>query len=352
MKSDRTGTPDVVIVGGGIAGLACARALARDGASVRVYEMATGRGASWAAAGMLSPWAEAEAPAEALASRERAHEIYPAWIKDIEEESDRRVDFARCGSIAVSLPGEPTAADRLRPILGRAPGAALLDRKQARVEAPILGPGIHDEAVLLPEEAMVEPRGLMEALTRICRLRGIEMREEPVSEILVREGRAIGVRSASGAQPAGAVVDAAGAWASAFLAGEEVRPIRGQILSLMPSREAMRIRRIIQAGRCYIVPRGDGSIVLGSTSEDAGFHPAVTVAGVRGLIEAATAIAPGLANWTIAGCWAGLRPFREGGPLVAPDPDRSGLYHAVGLYRHGILLAPWVAERLLQEIAP
>lgn len=350
MKPDRSNCPDAVVIGGGVAGLACARALARGGAAVRVYEPFPGRGASWAAAGMLSPWAEADAPEEAMAARERAHALYPAWIAEIEEESGLRVDFTRCGSLAVSVAGAPTAAERLRPILGRAPGAAILDREMARLEAPILGIGTPDDAVLLPEEGMVDPRGLMDALARSCKLAGVVIREEPVFSILTAEERAVGVRAASGDQSAGCVVAAAGAWSNPFLAKEDVRPIRGQILALAPGRDAIRVRRVIQSGRCYIVPRRDGSVVLGSTSEDAGFDPSVTVAGVRGLIEAMLAVAPGLADWTVTRAWAGLRPLREEGPCVGADPERKGLYHAAGLYRHGILLAPWVAERIMQEM--
>lgn len=350
MKSDRSNCPDAVVIGGGVAGLACARALARSGASVRIYEPFPGRGASWAAAGMLSPWAEADAPEEAIAARERAHSLYPEWIAEIEAESGLRVDFTRCGTLAVSAAGDATAAERLRPILKRAPGAAVLDREGARMEAPILGIETPDDAVLLPEEGMVDPKGLMEALTRSCKLSGVEIRQEPAFSIRVAEGRAVGVRTASGDQDAGCFIAAAGAWSSPFLARDEVRPIRGQILALAPSRDAIRIRRVIQAGRCYIVPRRDGSIVLGSTSEDVGFDPAVTVAGVRGLFDAVTAVAPGLADWTVTAAWAGLRPLRAGGPWIAADPDRRGLFHVVGLYRHGILLAPWAAERMMQEI--
>jgi glycine/D-amino acid oxidase-like deaminating enzyme len=169
--------------------------------------------------------------------------------------------------------------------------------------------------------------------------------------LITRDGRVVGVATPSGEIEAAWTLDAAGAWAAPFLSeGSTVRPVRGQLLTLRPVPGAPRPRRVVQSPGVYFVPRGNGSVIVGATSEEVGFEPGVTAHGIRTLLERAEKLAPALGGWILEDTWSGFRPYREGGPLIGRDPDRPGLLHAVGLYRHGILLAPYAARRIREQV--
>ncbi len=370
---------DVAVIGAGIAGLACARELAGAGRKVVLFEETPGRAASWAAAGMLSPWAEGNegagveesegaakeehegaatkghegagaagkiAPGPAtIEMREAALALYPEWVAGIRSETGMEIEMIRCGSLVVSFSGEKPAVERLASVAGRAPGFRTLTAAEARVEAPLLGPNVQD-AVLLPEEGYADPRSIMPALREACRIRGVILREEAALRLIEGGGGVRGVKARTEDVYATAVLNAAGAWAAPFLQGGHVRPIRGQVVSLAPSTGDLRPTRVIQSAKGYLVPRADGSIVVGATSEEAGFGTGVTDSAIRSLLARAAEIAPSLAGWTMRQAWSGLRPYRERGPLIGPDGRRRGLYHVAGLYRHGILLAPYAAMRI------
>jgi glycine oxidase ThiO len=344
--------PDVAVIGGGIAGLACAHALAGEGHTVTVFEMARGRGASWAAAGMLSPWAESPHGLESCDQRESALAAYPEWTARLTEETGSAIDVVRCGSIVVTEPedGEPAPA-RLGAIASRAPGLRELTPEQARAEAPLLGPETGD-AVLLPEESYADPPTIVLALEEACRRRGVVVHEEPVLRLLIEHDRVIGVSTPSGELHTDRILDAAGAWAGPFLREGDVRPVRGQLISLRPSGpHSLRPSRIIQSTRGYIVPRKDGSVVVGGTSEEVGFEGGVTAEGIDKILSWMTRTAPSLGSWKISSIWSGFRPFRQKGLIVGPDEELPGLYHATGQFRHGILLAPLMAERIREAMA-
>jgi glycine oxidase ThiO len=352
MSAAGRSAPDVIVIGGGIAGLACAHALAGDGRAVTIFEMAQGRGASWAAAGMLSPWAESPHGIETCDLREQALASYPEWTAGLTDETGLAIDVVRCGSIVVTeIEDEASAPARLGAIASRAPGFRELSPEQARSEAPLLGPGTLD-AVLLPEESYADPPTVVRALQEACRRRGVVTREEPVHSVRIEHGRAIGVSTPTGELHAGGILDAAGAWAGAFHHDSDMRPIRGQLVSLRPAgTHALRPNRIVQSTRGYIVPRRDGSVVIGGTSEEVGFEGGVTTEGIHKILAWAMRTAPSLGSWRIGDVWSGFRPFRKKGLFVGPDEDVPGLYHATGQHRHGILLAPYVAGKIREAMA-
>jgi glycine oxidase len=346
---------DTVVIGGGIAGLACARELADTGRNVVVFEAASGRGASWAAAGMLSPWAEEPDESEvargrtALEMREQALAIYPSWVEGLEFDTGMPIDMDRRGSLVVSFPGEERAAVRLGSMAARAPGFRALEAEEVCLECPLLDSKIRD-GVLLPEEGYADPQSIMVALREACRIRGVIIEEDTVLHLIEKEGTVRGVRTALREARAATVVNAAGAWATPFLGGDTIRPIRGQLVSLRLPPDALRLTQVIQSSVGYLVPRADGSIVVGATSEDVGFETGVTKAGIGSLLDMIAKIAPALGGWTLERTWSGFRPYRNGGPLIASDETRRGLYHVAGLYRHGILLAPYAAWRIRELV--
>src|SRR5690606_19637630 len=160
------------------------------------------------------------------------------------------------------------------------------------------------------------------------------------------DGRATGVELASGERlEAGAVVVAAGCW-SALLGGLPrklpVEPVRGQMLAVGAVPPVL--GRTIMAEHCYLIPTADGRVLIGATLERAGFRACVTPAGLRQLVDAATAAVPGLAAAPVVEVWAGLRPGTPDDlPILGADPDVPNLFYATGHYRNGILLTPITA---------
>ena len=124
------------------------------------------------------------------------------------------------------------------------------------------------------------------------------------------------------------------------------RPVRGQMMALRA--DAVRLRRVLRSGKGYLVPRRDGRVVAGSTSEEVGFENRVTPAGLRQVLNAAVELCPGLAGAEVLETWSGLRPGTPDDlPILGPT-DMSGLLIATGHYRNGILLAP-VTAKLIRE---
>lgn len=345
---------DVVIVGGGIIGLACARALAHRDASVVLFDRdVEARGATWAAGGMLAPLGEAPDPGPFLSFGLAALAAWPGFAEAIEAESGHSVGFRRCGKLLVADGGANTARLRARYAWQHDDGHDVrwLEGTAVRRVEPALGErwsaGLH-----LPDHAVVDPRRAARALRVAARRAGVELRSgEPIDRILTLEGRVGGVRTAGGATVAsGAVVVAAGAW-SGGLAGLPrplpVRPVRGQMLAV--DLDTPLVDGLLAGPGAYLIPRTDvdGSplMVVGASMEDAGFEVATDADTIDALRTAAETLVPGLAGRPERSRWAGLRPGTPDDlPLLGPDPEVAGLVYATGHHRNGILLAPSTAQ--------
>jgi glycine oxidase len=268
---------DVFIVGGGLIGCALAAELGARGRSVVVADRGEpGAEASSAAAGMISPQVEAHEPGPFFDLLHESRALYPRWVEELVGETGIDAGYRKTGRLHCGLPGAP--AERLLAPYSwqRAAGLALQplrrDELAEELDARLASEIRH--AVFFPEEAVVEPRSLAVAAVRLAERRGVRVLPgTPVRRFLVERGRCVGVETAQGRIRAGAVVDAAGAWA-AFDAGLTlplpIRPIRGQIVALkLPGAP---LPAIVSSEEVYIVPRPDGTVLLGSTMEDAGFR--------------------------------------------------------------------------------
>jgi glycine oxidase len=186
---------------------------------------------------------------------------------------------------------------------------------------------------------------LIQALKALAVSRGVEIREySALRGIEVRAGRLVGVRTDAARIAASHLVNALGAWAGQLdgdAAAPPVRPVKGHMMSLVggPS-----MRHVVYGHPGYIVPRGDGRLIVGSTMEEAGFDTRVTAEGVAHLIDIATAIAPETKAATIADTWVGFRPATPDGLPVIGRSSVFGVIVAGGLFRNGILLGPLVGE--------
>jgi glycine oxidase len=363
----RTESPapaDVAVIGGGVAGLAVARALALRGLTVAVVESRSpGAGASGAAGGMLAPQAEADCRDELFDLLCASRRMYPAYAEGLYVESGIEVELDQTGTLyaAFTEHDEGEAARRY----DWQSRAGLAVEKVTAEEARSLEPGLSPRvrgALLFPEDWQVENRQLVRALAASCLRLGVRLRAQAEALGLRLEGeRAAGVETSRGFQSAGAVVLAAGAWASRLpvvggdgesgeagartLVHPEIEPVRGQMLCFEQAVTAAPIRHVLYSPRGYLVPRRDGRLLAGSTTEHAGFDCVVTAGGLNAVTSHALELAPHVAGLRLQDFWAGLRPrAADGLPVLGESEEARGLFYATGLYRNGILLAPAVGE--------
>lgn len=340
---------DLVVIGGGVVGLAVARDAAQRGLSVTLVERGRpAREASWAAAGMLSPFSEALEDGPFLDFGLAALDLWSGWAQDLEDQTDRSVDYREPGKIHVAFSaGE---RDRLQARIPWAQHRGLAVHWLDPGELKKVEPGISDSAwggLLVERDFSVDNRRLGQALEVGAHRAGVDIREGTTArEIRSKGGRVVGIGLEDGASiPARRVVVAAGAW-SGGLEGLPrhlpVRPIRGQMLALEPG--CLPSAHLLESEDVYLVPRADGRLLVGATVEGVGFRPGVTVEGVRTLLDGALGLIPGLMTAPLTELWSGFRPGTEdGNPILGPDPDLEGLFLATGHFRNGILLAPLTA---------
>ena len=342
-----------MIIGAGVIGLGIAWRLAHAGCSVTVYDRAeAGRGASWAAAGMLAAAVETEPGEEELLVLTLASQrMWPSFARELEAVSDISVGYRDEGTIVVALTRDD--AEHLRHTCDFQKGLGLelqwLSGAEARRREPHLRPGI-PAAVWSPRDHQVENRWLTQGLGEAARRAGVVLREHvPVREVEVAGGRARAVLTDHGRDPADVVILAAGAW-SREIAGipsahlPPVRPIKGQMLALRMDPSAPLLRHVVWAPRSYLVPRRDGRLVVGGTVEERGFDDTLTAGGLLALLEGAWRAVPAIEELPIAETWVGFRPgSRDDAPMLGPS-GIDGLIVATGHHRNGILLTPITVE--------
>jgi glycine oxidase len=350
---------DVVIIGGGVIGLAIARELARHGVrDVTIIERAGfGSESSSAAAGMLAPQAEADRADEFFHLTCRSRDLYPKFAFDLQNETGIDIELETTGTLYLGFTDHDINELQQRyewqthagfPVEFLTPG-----------EAHTLEAGISDEAQLalkFPLDSQVENRRLITALTMANQQFGVHLvNGVTVTSLSVKYGRLCGVETSRGPVATRNVVIAAGAWVSMLNSPDKslpdigIEPVRGQMLSFEANPQIA--RHVIYSPRGYIVPRRDGRLLAGSTTEYAGFDRRVTAAGMQSITSAALEICPGISRLPLASSWAGLRPrAADGLPVLGPCAEIEGVFYATGHYRNGILLAPLTGELLAEAI--
>jgi len=342
---------DVAIVGAGVIGCSLARELAGRGRDVLLIDgRHPGAEASSAAAGLLSPQNEAREsnPFFDLGLESRA--LHASLAEQLASETGIAVGYRRCGILRCTF----AEGGRLRREFGWQAEAALglefadataaASRSGGRVSAQI------GESLFFPNEAIVDSARLTQALALSAERRGARILRASARRFLLRAGVCRGIETDRGPIEAGQTVDAAGAWAgfdSGLPFAVPVVPIRGQMVELQtPGRD---LPVVVQSDSVYLVPRAGGSVLVGATVEDVGYRKEVTARGITGLIGAAVALMPDLADATFVRAWAGLRPGTpDEWPILGPTPV-PGLFLATGHYRNGILLAP-ITALLLADV--
>lgn len=331
---------DAIIVGGGIIGLSLAIELRKRRLSVLVVERGVpGREASYAAAGMLA-CAGYEIPAALRFIALHSAEIYPEFVRELEDESGVKIDFRDQGTILITQNGKVKAP------------AEHLSWDRAQLLEPELNIALLRErrlqAVFLAERS-VDPRTLMSALIKTAKHRGVDISSgTEVKNVQIEDGRVEGVQTEKAFYSSALVINCAGAWAAAIAPDRApVRPVKGQMLAVIGG---PKLTHVIRSPDVYLVPRSDGRTVVGSTLEEAGFNKQIDVETIERLFHSATELIPALANARQHEAWAGLRPGTPDDlPLLGPS-STAGYFVASGHYRDGILLAPATARMLTKAI--
>lgn len=344
--------PDCLIIGGGVIGLMTARELAQAGLKVTLLERGkTGREASWAAGGILSPlhpWHYPEA-VSALASWSQRH--YAALARELLDETGIDPEYTQSGLLLLDETEQSAAqvwaAEHNAPLV-------IHDTGTLHTLEPELAssPG---SALLFPEVAQIRNPRLLQALKQSALQQGVVIEEGvEVSGLLTQAGHINGVETGRGRYQASRVIIAGGAWSETLLAGlglglgVQITPVRGQMLLI--NAPVGRVKHILSFQQRYIVPRRDGRLLVGSTLEQAGFDKSVTEEGLLQLKQFAATLVPSLRDCGVEQHWAGLRPGSpKGVPYIGEHPRIKGLYLSTGHFRNGIVMAPGSA-RLLADI--
>lgn len=333
-------TADVIVLGGGIAGLTVALEAARRRLSVIVLDTPRPGAASRAAAGMLAPSVE-DLSGAILGAALAARDHYPAYLAELNERTGIEVPLDRRGIL--QLVSEPDA-ESLR---GRAPaGAEWLDAAALAESEPSFAG--HHGALLHPLDGAVDNLLLMDAIERaVASEASIQRVTADVLSIDADQPSAL--TSTRGRFFATRLVLSSGAWAGG-LAGVPrriaVRPVRGELMRVAQAP----IQHVTFGAGGYLVPRGD-TLLVGATSDEAGFENETSLAGLATLRSIAARAIPSLASALVVDHWAGLRPMSaDTHPILGADPDSPALVYACGYSRNGILFAPWAAAQLARAL--
>jgi glycine oxidase len=348
---------EVLIIGGGVIGLALARELHKKGvAKITILERGKlGQEASYAAAGMLAPNAETEKRDDFFHLCHDSNKLYPTFAEELFDETGVDIELDQSGTLYLAFTESDVAEIRRRFELQRENGGQvehLTASEICKIE-PFISPDVR-EGLFFPNDWQVENRKLLQALQKYTRLNKIEIREDTeIKNLLIENGKTTGAETETEKFLAEKVILATGAWTSLIKTGDfqlpQVKPIRGQMLSFQTSKRLF--QKVIYSPRGYIVPRMDGRILVGATVEDVGFDKGVTPGGVDFLLETALEIAPSLVNLEWSEKWAGLRPrSADGLPILGAFPAIKNLFVATAHYRNGILLAPLTAKILVDKI--
>jgi glycine oxidase len=352
---------DVVIVGGGVIGLAIGWRAARAGLNVTIVERADpGTGTSWVAAGMIAPIAEAEPTERPLLELTRhSADAYPAFVEELQADSGLDPRYLRCGTLMVARDADEAAILNrelaIRTELGL-PVAAVTPSEARRLE-PALAPTLRG-ALTFEGDRAIDPRALTAALlAAFAAVGGTLVRGAVAGVTLARGGRAVtGVELDDGsALTAASTVIAAGPWSSALAglpddARVSLRPVKGQILGLRDPSGPGLVSHVIRMQPGYLVPRGDGRYALGASVEEKGFDTTATVGPVFELLRDATELVPGLSELILQEVNVGIRPGTPDNMPVIGAGALANLFWATGHYRHGILLAPATAELIVAQL--
>ncbi len=340
----------VIIVGAGVIGLMTAIELQRSGARVTLIDrQQAGRESSWAGGGILSPLFPWRYPGPVSRLARLSQRIYPQLIDGLRQDVGVDPEYLPSGMLVLGAYEEegPQAWARCYEVDMRAVKGDEIHRLE-----PGLAEGF-DRGWWFPDVHQARNPRLVALLRAWVGRSDIELIENlPVDSIRIESGRAAGVRAGSRELRAQRVVIACGAWSAGLLDPIDcttgIEPVRGQMLLLRSVPGQM--RRIILSEERYIIPRRDGRVLVGSTTEHVGFDKSVSAEARESLLDYARRTLPALRDAEVERHWSGLRPGSPNGiPAIGEHPRIEGLFINAGHYRNGLVMAP-ASARLLTDL--
>ena len=344
----------IAVVGAGIIGCSIAFELARRGADVTVLEgRRIGGGATQASAGILAPYTEAHGGGPLFDLTVRGLQAYDAFVAAVRAVSDGRFEYHRSGTLEIAEDDERAAVlhDRLAAPWAAAAGLRWLDAGELHATAPSVNTASVG-ALQCMAHGHVAVQAFLAAIADAARVLGARIREGVHVDRVELGAREIRLHGSGHLDAYDRVILCTGAWTPGIdplqESADRIRPIRGQLVKLAASGAV--VPSVLWGRSCYIVPWTDGTLLVGATEEDVGFDERATVEGVRGLMDAAEALVPGLGSATFVEVRVGLRPkSADGVPILGPGSDPRVIY-AAGHHRNGILLAPLTAQLIADQI--
>ncbi len=368
---------DILIVGGGIIGLATARELRKKGVErITLLEKnsACGMEASSAAAGMLAPQAEADEADDFFEFCQASRDLFPNFAKQLFDETGVDIELDQTGTLYLAFTDED--AEELEKRFVWQKEVNLKVEKLSAKEVLEIEPNVSKNVLFglrFPTDWQVENQKIVEAfnkqltgialnkfmqrnsMDKVRARNGAEFVSREVRSLIFENNKVIGVETDIEKFYAPIIIIASGAWTSLIrdkfnlLSNIEIKPIRGQMLAFNDNHKLF--RHVIYSPRGYLVPRKNCRILVGATVEDVGFDNRTTDLGTVSLLNIAFEIAPEIRNLSLKKTWAGLRPFASDGlPILGTVPEIENLFIATAHYRNGILLAPKTAEILADKI--
>ncbi|HEV2836866.1 MAG TPA: glycine oxidase ThiO [Pyrinomonadaceae bacterium] len=352
---DKYQSAEVVIIGGGVIGLTIARALAQRGVreACLIERGSLGSEASFAAGGMLAPQTEANTHDEFFELACQSRDLYANFAAALREETGIDVELDTTGTLYLAFTEHDLSEIEKRYEWQSRAGFAVeqLTPSDARELEPCIAETARG-ALYFPRDVQVENRRLLNALVNsVDKIRVKIVTQTTVSQVLVDRRRLSGVQTSRGSISCRKAIIAAGTWSSLIQnsATPPIEPIRGQMICF--DAKPQLTRHVIYSPRGYLVPRHDGRLLAGSTSENAGFSKQVTAGGISSILANAQEISPKTASLSIVDTWSGLRPrAADGLPVLGPCDEIDGLFYATGHYRNGILLAPVTGELIADAV--
>lgn len=339
---------DILIIGGGIIGLSLAIELKLRGAKVTVISRDFQQAATNAAAGMLAPQAEAIPPGKMLDLCLKSRALYPEWVKKIESISGLETGYWPCGILAPVYTRQEKKNYASLNLNYQWLNQETIHQYQLGLGSEVIGGWWY------PEDGQVDNRDLYRSTIAAAKELKIDIIEGIVTAIIRKAGKIQSVKTSIGELQAEHYVLATGAWSQELLP-IPVFPKKGQMLSLKvpgnfnPEKidknqtKSLLLQQVLFGDESYIVPRKDGRIVIGATSENVGFASGNTATGVHELLANAIRLYPVLKDYKILEIWWGFRPGTSDEMPVLGTSNYDNLTLATGHYRNGILLAPVTA---------
>lgn len=350
---------NVVVIGAGVIGMSIGWQLAKEKMHVHILEQrCAGRQASWAAAGMLAPYCEAQCEnLKLLQLGEQSLSLYSRYLDELAEDCALEFPVECEGTLCVAVDSDDRKHLQREFQNKKKLGIPLfwLSGEEVRDIEPLLSPRV-TAGIWIPSEKHINNRILLDAVRKAFLFRGGQLTENTKAIKVLRKANHVwGVQTENGQTiEADIVINAAGAWADQFRlpncsSEAYIRPIKGQIATLKMPKD-LALKNMIRTPRVYLVPKQEGTVRIGATDEDAGFDEEVTAGAVLKMLQDAWEAVPAIYEYKMVEAIAGLRPAASNQlPQVGPT-SLLGYYQAIGHGRSGILLAPLTAYSLKQTI--